>query len=119
MRSTKEIGDHAESVAEGYFYLRGYRRLARNYRQKYGEIDLVLERPGELLFVEVKGRSAFRADEAWSPRWRAKKRKLRRVVETFLAENPDASDRAFEIRFEIVFVTQGRVSERFEGEPLV
>ena len=119
MSNTKEVGERAERVAEKYFFIRGYRPLARNYRQKYGEIDLVLEKPGELLFVEVKGRQSFRADEAWCPRWRSKKRKLRRTVETFLAENPDASDRALEIRFEIVFVTQGRVSERFEGEPLI
>ncbi len=117
MATSNEIGSIAEKIAERYYLARGYWLLARNFRQKTGEIDLILQRAGELLFVEVKGRREFRLDEAWHPRWRRKKSKINRTARIFLAKFPELYGERDEIRLEIVFVTQGRVSERFEGEP--
>jgi putative endonuclease len=118
--NTKQIGDNAENVAADFYRSLGYKILARNYRLQLGELDLVVEGEGELIFVEVKGRKAFRIDEAEFFRWRAKKRKLRRVAQVFLQQYEGAlSEGVSQIRLDIVFVTQGRVSHRFEGEPFV
>ncbi len=117
MTTTSEIGARAEKVAEDFYLGKGFTLIARNFRLPSGEIDLILRRGQELLFVEVKGRKEFQADEAWCPRWREKKRKLRSAVRVFLARNADMLADNGEIRLEIVFVTQGRVSERFEDEP--
>lgn len=113
-KNTTAMGNAAERVAELFYHRLGYLTLERNFRCPGGEIDLLLRRGEELLLVEVKGRAAFDPDEAWAPRWRAKKRRLSRALRWYLAQNPPW---AGEIAFEIVFVTQGRVSERFTDEP--
>lgn len=51
------LGARGEALAERYLKRAGFRILARNYRCRYGEIDLVAEEGGCLVFVEVKTRS--------------------------------------------------------------
>jgi len=118
-KTSAEKGTDAENVAADYYLKQGYSLLVRNFRTPLGELDLVLGRNQEILIVEVKGRREFHADHAWSPRWRDKKRRLRRMALIFL----DRHERRFggqeELRLDIVYVTQGRVSHRFEDEPFV
>jgi putative endonuclease len=109
MGHTREIGQAAEKVAENYFIKRGFGLVARNFRTKGSEIDLVLERAGLLLFVEVKGRKGDWEPHAWNPQWQGKRRRLRAAMREFMGRNPECFDRADEFGFEIVFVTQGRV----------
>jgi putative endonuclease len=118
-KNTIEKGAAAEKVAADFYLGLGYRVLARNFRTPMGELDLVLWREGELVISEVKGRARFRGDEAWSPRWREKKRRLRRMAYLFLDRHESILDGDEDIRLEIVFVTQGRVSHRYEDEPFV
>ena len=113
-KNTTELGNAAERVAEDFFVRKGYVVLARNFRCARGEIDLVLWKAGELRVVEVKGRRHFNSDEAWGPRWRAKKKKLRSALAWYLAGCPGLE--AEETVLEIVYVTQGRVSERYDCE---
>lgn len=113
--STREKGAFAERVAESYFLARGYQLVERNFRlHGRGEIDLVLGRGSELLFVEVKGRRAPLAGEAWLPHWRGKKGRLRVAAAAFLARRSEQLEPYSDWRFEIVYVTQGRVAARFE-----
>lgn len=52
----KETGDAGEKYAENYLRKHKYKILERNYRKKYGEIDIIAERKDILVFVEVKTR---------------------------------------------------------------
>ncbi|HEY8280150.1 MAG TPA: YraN family protein [Bdellovibrionota bacterium] len=115
MKTTKEKGAEAERIAEKFYQSLGHSVLARNYRIPSGEIDLVLinDRIFELVFVEVKSRKVFPEGEAWEPYWKEKKRKLRTAMRSFLNRYPEYGPA--EMRLEIVYVTQGRVSQCFDG----
>lgn len=111
------IGRTAERIAELDYLERGYEVVARNFRCHLGEIDLIVFREGELVVAEVKGRRWVSFDDAWLTRWYRKKARMSRTLRWFLAGNQAWMYRASEYRLEIVFVTQGRVSQRFADEP--
>ncbi len=54
----QRLGRLGEDYAARYLVSRGYEVLARNWRCKHGEIDIVAVRDGRLAFVEVKTRTS-------------------------------------------------------------
>ncbi len=54
--STIEIGKQAESRAERFLLTKGLQLICRNYRCRWGEIDLIMKDKDELVFVEVRFR---------------------------------------------------------------
>lgn len=114
-----EKGQLAEKIAEKFYLDLGFIVLARNFRLPLGEIDLIVRKGATLCFVEVKGRAVFRDGEAWCPRWQPKKRRLRRMAEIYMMDKGESLTEWSETRLEIVYVTQGRVSHRYEDEPFV
>ena len=81
---------------------RGWRLLSRNWRCRWGELDLVLEKPPRLLLVEVKGRSGgwdgWGAAALGSP----KRRRLERAFACWQAAHPDHADRPTELVYALV-----------------
>lgn len=57
MSTTREAGDRGEAMAAEYLRENGYEILASQFRCRFGEIDLIAEKDGVLLFVEVKLRT--------------------------------------------------------------
>ena len=55
--STEQDGDWGEALVEKYLSERGCRIVEREWRCRFGEIDLIAEKDGVLLFVEVKLRT--------------------------------------------------------------
>jgi putative endonuclease len=55
MTQKSEIGKKGEEIAAKYIINRGYKILQLNYRQKFGEIDIIAKAPDRtLVFIEVK-----------------------------------------------------------------
>ena len=54
----KQIGTLGETLAAQDYKKDGYMLLSRNYRTRYGELDLILKKQGLLVFAEVKTRTA-------------------------------------------------------------
>ncbi len=55
-----ERGRHAESLAAAFLQQRGLKLVERNYRCRFGEIDLVAREGKTLVFVEVRMRTSAR-----------------------------------------------------------
>ncbi|OBZ18402.1 endonuclease [Bacillus sp. FJAT-27264] len=53
----KQKGAAAEAAAVYYLSSRGYIIVERNWRCRSGEIDIIAEHEGSLVFVEVRSRS--------------------------------------------------------------
>ena len=54
----QELGRYGERLARRHLESNGYRILESNYRSKSGEIDLIAEHLGILVFIEVRTRGA-------------------------------------------------------------
>jgi putative endonuclease len=86
---------------------RGYEVVARNWRCIAGEIDLVLTRPGEVVFCEVKARASERfGGPLGAVNWQ-KQRRLRRLAAEWLAQERPAG--FVRVRFDVAAVTGARV----------
>jgi putative endonuclease len=83
--ATKEVGAHGEELAAKHLAASGYRLLDRNWRWRQGEIDLVVEKGGEIVFVEVKTRRSHAFGTPEEAVTRAKQRKLIRAAQAYLA----------------------------------
>ena len=73
------LGALGETVAAAHLEAQGLKVVDRNFRTRYGEVDLIAEDSGTLVFVEVKTRRslAFGApEESVTPRKRARLAKV-------------------------------------------
>ena len=80
------FGQEGEAEAERYLRRKGYRIVARNLRSSLGELDLVADDGGVLVFVEVKARRSAQFGGAIHAVDRQKQHKLIRLAAQFLAE---------------------------------
>ncbi len=102
MRDRRRLfGDEGEAQAEAYLRRQGFRILGRNVRSPLGELDLIADHEGTLVFVEVKRRRSGAyggAIEAVDARKRAK---LIQLASHYLAQHR-LHDRA--CRFDVVLI---------------
>lgn len=91
-----------EEVAEKYLKKLGYRILDRNYRQKWGEIDIVAKFKKDIVFVEVKSKEkGSRFLPAQNVNFH-KQQRLIRAAQTWLLENKIPPQTAWQIDVIIV-----------------
>lgn len=112
VRNNRSLGSIFEQETAEWLQDRGYRIIARNYRCRIGEIDLIAARGELLAFVEVKYRSSAArgfSEDAVGPR---KQRTIRRVAEYFLSRNTWAADLV--CRFDVAAFEFGRL-HYYEG----
>lgn len=101
--SRSELGRFGEAVAERLLVSHRYQILARNWRAKRGELDLVARRANTVVFVEVKTRrigGPYPPEEAVN--W-TKMGRLRKAAAAYLAEH--LRMRRLFARFDVVSVT--------------
>jgi putative endonuclease len=103
--SRQRLGARGEDRAADWYRAAGYAVVARNWRCAEGELDLVVGRPGELVFCEVKTRASDRFGVPAEAVTVAKRRRLRTLAARFLADHPlDAGTTARSVRFDVVAV---------------
>ena len=78
-------GGDAENLAAAFLERAGLEVVARNYRCRFGEIDLIARDGKTLVFVEVRMRTSDRFGGAAASITRAKRAKLSRAARHYLA----------------------------------
>src|SRR3989344_4427179 len=102
---SKELGFLAENIAARYLEGRGYEVVEKNYRKPWGEIDIIAQKDGVVVFVEVKAnRQEFAGDFAPEIRvdWK-KEAKIKRTAAFYLEQQFGDMEREWQI--DIVSVT--------------
>ncbi len=79
------LGWAGETVALAWLLLKGYRLRARRWRIPGGELDLVMERRGVVVFVEVRTRSSRAFGGALGSIGPEKRRRMVRAAEAYLS----------------------------------
>ncbi|MEW5011603.1 MAG: YraN family protein [Cycloclasticus sp.] len=80
-----QLGQEAEDLALGYLQQQGLTLIERNYRSRYGEIDLIMRDQQHIVFVEVRFRSSQRYGGALSSVDIHKQRKLIKCAQQYIA----------------------------------
>ena len=98
----QKVGELGENLACKYLEKNGFEILDRNYRKKWGELDVVAKKDKILHFVEVKAVSHVTRVTGYQPEenvhpWKLKR--LSRAVQTYLLEKkiPDETEWQFSV----------------------
>jgi putative endonuclease len=97
----RALGSTGEDAVAAWYADRGYEILARNWRVREGELDLVLARGGTVVFCEVKTRRGDAFGTPFEAVTSTKQRRLRMLALRWLAEH---SIRAGGLRFDVAAV---------------
>lgn len=98
------LGHRAEALAALSLRLKGYRILARRYRSRSGEIDLIARRGNLIAIIEVKARPTLvLAMEAISSR---AEQRINRTADEFLSRQKDYAQ--LSVRFDLIAVLPWR-----------
>lgn len=98
--NTKILGSQGENLAADYLTKQGCRLIARNFRMRSGEIDLIMMDRGCLCFIEVKTRKGNHTpQEAVSL---AKQRRLTRLAKLFMVQQFQRQD--INSRFDVIAI---------------
>lgn len=84
---SQELGRIGEDIAASYLSDIGYQLLDRNWRVRAGEIDIVAQRGGTLVFVEVKTRRGVSRGLPAEAVTAVKLDRMRRAALSWLAAN--------------------------------
>ena len=105
MAKHNEIGKLGEDIATMFLKKHGFTGFTRNFREKYGEIDIISEKDGKTHFIEVKTVSRENLDGiekeniAEENVTREKLSKLSRVISTYVEK-----ERVLDWQFDVIAV---------------
>jgi putative endonuclease len=101
----RALGARGEALAGTWYIEHGYTVLDRNWRCRQGELDLVLERDGVVVFCEVKTRTSDAFGIGAESVTREKQLRIRRLANEWLTAH---DRRARELRFDVVSILAPR-----------
>jgi putative endonuclease len=82
------LGEAGEKLAAAFLKQKGYHILQTNFRCRAGEIDIVAEQAGDLVFIEVRSKSNSNFGSPEESLTGQKKAHLEAAVETYLQRLP-------------------------------
>ncbi|MBN6523579.1 YraN family protein [Acinetobacter pittii] len=100
MLLAQQLGKWAEQTALNLLQKQNYVWVTSNYYSRGGEVDLIVKRGQELVFVEVKARTIGNYGQACEMVTRAKQKKIIKTAMRFLQRYPSYQD--FYCRFDVI-----------------
>jgi putative endonuclease len=103
----RELGDAGERLAARWYVAAGFTVVDRNWRCRDGELDLVVARPGLVVFCEVKTRRGAQFGAPFEAVTATKQRRIRGLAARWLAEHAaqESGAGAEEVRFDVASIT--------------
>ena len=99
----KATGNRGELLAAREMKKMGYEILAQNYRKPSGEIDIIAQKDGILVFTEVKTRTSTAYG---TPAEAVDRRKQAHIIETALAYLAETGDADRDCRFDVAEILE-------------
>jgi putative endonuclease len=81
------IGKLGEDLAKKHYEDLGYKIIETNARKRFGEIDIVAQNKGKVIFCEVKTRSSDRFGSAVESLTHTKKKRILRMIRYYCLKN--------------------------------
>lgn len=111
-QARRELGARGEDLAAAWYVAAGYEVVARNWRCRIGELDLILRRGPTYVFCEVKTRTSAAFGAPQEAVTRTKQLRLRSLAAQWLQDAAPA--RAADLRFDVACVLGDEI-EVLEG----
>ncbi len=84
MKTTTNIGRYGEDIAAAWLSEHGYVIVERNYRRRFGEVDIIAKQGEYLVFIEVKTRSSSRFGTPFDAVTMKKQHQLTKIADDYL-----------------------------------
>lgn len=105
MQTNKQkVGEIGENIACRFLMKRGFEIKDRNYRKKWGEIDIIAQKDNIFHFIEVKTvtqETEYLPEENVHP-W--KRKRLSRAIQTYVLENKVSDETEWQVDIMAVFL---------------
>jgi putative endonuclease len=107
--NNQTTGRWGEQVAEEFLVEKGYKVVGRNVRTACGELDLILEKDGTLVFVEVKTRTSYGYGYPEEAVTETKKEHILSAAQEFLLERSEVEK---DWRVDVIAINGNQMSKR-------
>ncbi|MBT4277605.1 YraN family protein [Candidatus Falkowbacteria bacterium] len=87
LNESQRFGNWGEDVVCKYLLDNGYKILERNYKNYYGEIDIIVKLKSKIIFIEVKTRSSRKFGLPEESVNQKKQQKILRASEKYILDN--------------------------------
>ena len=99
----QQSGRRAEELAADFLRAAGCEILARNYRRRLGELDIIARCAGVLVVAEVRTRASDTFGGAAASVTRAKQRRITRAAQQLLQQRTELA--RLPVRFDVLVVS--------------
>lgn len=110
MAEHNKLGSEGERLAVNLLKQKGYEILAKNYRFRKAEVDIIALKNETLVAVEVKTRST---PEFGNPQDFVKPEQIKRLVEA-VDHYVNSNALSYDVRFDIIAIIKNRLGTRTE-----
>ncbi|RJO60083.1 YraN family protein [candidate division WS5 bacterium] len=103
MVNTYIIGQTAEQIAADFLAENKLKVIDRNYRTRFGEIDIIAKHKKEFIFIEVKAKNTSRYGKPYEMVTEKKKKKLIMTAKSYLS-NIDVDIEKVDWRIDVISI---------------